>query len=179
MLRADRRWRTCGAQARERLREGFVASSHHIAGRLRALIDKHGFDRVAAAHSQAVINYRLQRQLFATPHLVIGSDHRDRPGVDDALLQRFGREAAEYHAVGGPNARAGLHGNHAFKRHRHVDQHAVALLNAICFERVGKLADLAQQFFVRRLGDGAVISLEDNRCFIFNGRTDVFVQAVG
>jgi len=33
--------------------------------------------------------------------------------------------------VGRADAGAGLHGDHAFERHGHVDQHAVALLDAI------------------------------------------------
>ena len=52
------------------------------------------------------------------------------PGIDDALLQDFGGEAAEHHRMRRTDARAGLHGDHGLDRHRHVDDHAVAGLDA-------------------------------------------------
>ena len=79
----------------------------------------------------------------------------------------------------GADAGAGLHGDHAFERHGHVDQHAVALLDALGLECVGKLAHAGQQFLVSRLGHGAVVGFEDHGHLVFGGGADVLVQAVG
>jgi hypothetical protein len=113
--------------------KGLVAPGHHVAGGLGALVHQHGLDRLAATHGQAFVDDGLERQFLAAAHLVVGGDHGHGAGVDDAFLQRLGREAAKHHAVRGADARAGLHGNHALDRHGHVDQHAVALLDALAF----------------------------------------------
>ena len=134
---------------------------------------------VAAAHGQTLVHDGLERQFLAAAHLVVGGDHGHGAGVDDALLQRLGREAAEHHGVGGANARAGLHGHHTLDGHGHVDQDAVALLDALGLERVGKLAHPRQQFLVRDLGHGAVVGLEDDGSLVLDRRAHVLVQAVG
>ena len=67
--------------------------------------------------------------------LPVGGDDRDGAGVDDALLQALGGEAAEHHRVGRADARAGLHRDHRLDRHRHVDEDAVALLDAERLQR--------------------------------------------
>jgi hypothetical protein len=84
----------------------------------------------------------LQRHVLAAAALLVGGDH-GRAGILDAVAQALGGEAAEHHRVGGADAGAGLHGDHAFDGHRHVDDDAVALLDALRLQRVGELADAA------------------------------------
>jgi hypothetical protein len=134
---------------------------------------------VAAAHGERLVDDGLQRQFLAAAHLEVGRDDRHRAGVDDAFVQRLGREAAEHHAVGGADARAGLHGHHALDRHRHVDDDAVALADALGLQRVGEAAHARQQFLVGDLADGAVVGLEDDGRLVLHRRADVLVQAVG
>ena len=168
-----------GALACQRFGKGLVAPSHHVAGRGRALVDEHVADGVAATHGQGLVNDGLQRQLFATTHLVVGGDHGHGASIDDAFMHSLGAEAAKHHAVRGTNAGAGLHGNHALDGHGHVDQHAVALGHAVGLERVGKLAHAGQQLFVGDLGDRAVIGFENDGGLVLGGRANVLVQAVG
>ena len=157
----------------------FVAPCHHVASRFGALVHVHVLDGLAATHGNALVHDGLQRQLLAAAHLVVAGDHCHRTRIDDALLQGLGREAAEHHAVGGADTGAGLHRNHAFQGHGHVHQHTVALLDAVCLECVGKLADPCQQLFVGGFGDSTVIGLKNDRHFVFGGGADVLVQAVG
>ena len=171
--------RALAALARQRLGESPVAPGHHIARGCGALVDEHGLDRLTAAHAQTFVNDGLERQLLAAAHLVVGRDHGHRTGVDDALLQRLGREPAEHHAVGRADTRASLHRNHAFERHRHVDQHPVALADTVGLERVRELAHTRKKLAVAGLRHRAVIGLENDRGLVFHRRANVFVQAVG
>ena len=171
--------RAVGALAGQRLGKGFVAPRDHIAGRGRALIDQHVLDRVATAHRQTFVDYGLEGQLFTAAHLEVGGDDSDRTRVNDALIQSLGGKTAEHHAVGGADAGAGLHGNHAFDRHGHVNQHAVAAVYATGSERVGELAHPGQQLFVADAVDGAVVGFKDDGGLVFDRRAHVPVQAIG
>ena len=122
----------------------FVAARNHIASRGGALVDEHGFDRLAAAHGQAFVDNGFERQLLTTAHLVVCGDDGDSARVDDAFLQGFGGKTAKDDTVGSADARTGLHSNHAFERHGHIDQYAVAFLDTRGPKRVGKLADPRQ-----------------------------------
>jgi acetyl-CoA synthetase len=73
-----------------------------------------------------------------------GGDHRHGAGILDAVAQRLRREAAEHHRVRRADARAGLHCHHAFDRHRHVDDDAVALLHTARLQRVRQLRHLGE-----------------------------------
>jgi hypothetical protein len=127
----------------------------------------------------AFVHDGLKRQFFAAAHLAVGGDHSHSACVNDALLQSFGREAAEHHGMCRADTGTGLHGNHAFNAHGHVNQDAVALLNALRLERIGKLADLGEQFFESDLGHSAVIGFKDDGRLVLVGGADVAVQAVG
>ena len=179
MLRAD--WHRCAhvTLAGNRLVKRFVSACDHVASCSGALVHIHGFDRFAAAQCQAFVHNRFEWQLFTAAQLVVGRDDSDCASVNDALLQCLGREATKHHAVRCANAGASLHGDHAFQGHRHVNQHAVAFLDAIGFQRVGKLADAGEQFFVRRLGNFTVVTFKNHRCFVLYWRAHVLVQAVG
>ncbi|MNT12891.1 hypothetical protein D3C72_1478380 [compost metagenome] len=179
MLGIDRHGRALGALPGQRFGEGLVAALDAVPRGGRALVHEHGLERVAAAQRNAVVHDGLQRQFLAAAQLVVGGDDGHGARVDDALLQRLGREAAEHHAVGGADARAGLHGDHAFDGHRHVDDDAVALADALRLERVGELAHAGQQLLVGDAGDGAVVGFEDDGGLVLDGGADVLVQAVG
>ncbi|MNV01415.1 hypothetical protein D3C71_916150 [compost metagenome] len=179
MLGTHSHRRAFGALPCQCFGKGLVAPGHHVAGRGRALVDKHIAEGVAAAHGQGFVDDGLERQLFAAPHLVIGGDHGHGTRVNDALVHRLGAEAAKHHAVRGANAGTGLHRHHAFDGHRHIDQHPVALAHAMGLEGVGKLAHTGQQLFVGDLGDRAIVGLKEDGGLVLGGRADVAVQAVG
>ena len=92
-------------------------------------------------------------------------------------MQALGGEAAEDHRVRGADARARLHRDHRLDRHRHVDQDALALLDAVRLERVGELADAVIELLVGDLGHLAVVGLEDDRDLV-RLRLEVPVEAV-
>ena len=76
------------------------------------------------------------------------------------------------------DARASLHRDDAFHRHRHVDHHAVAFLDATVSQRIGEAADALQQLLIGDVGDGAVVGFEDDRVFRAVARFDVAIEAV-
>jgi hypothetical protein len=80
--------------------------------------------------------------------------------------------------VGRADPRAGLHRGDALDRHRHVDDDAVALLDAACLQRVGEPAGLREQLAVGDLGDLGVVGLEDQRDLVAEAGLDLAVQAV-
>ncbi len=81
--------------------------------------------------------------------------------------------------MGGSDAGAGLHGNHAFDGHGHVNQHAVAAMYAAGGERVGKLAHAGQQLFVTDAVDSAIVGFKDDGGLVFDWGTHVPIQAIG
>src|SRR5205085_11657564 len=95
----------------------------------------------------------------------------------DALRQALRREAAKYHRVRGADPRTGLQRHDDLDRHRHVDEDAIALLDAASFQRVGELADLLVQLLVADLRDASVVGFEDDRGLV-RLRLEVTVQAV-
>ena len=130
VLSAHGHRRTYAALTGQGVAKSFVAAGHHIACSGGALVNKHGFDRLAAAHGQAFVHHGFEWQFFAATHLVVRSNNSHRASVDDAFLQGFGGKAAKNYAVRGADACTSLHGNDALKRHGHIDQHSVAFLNA-------------------------------------------------
>ena len=77
----------------------------------------------------------------------------------------------------GADPRTCLHRHDDLDRHRHVDEDAIALLDAASFQRVGELADLLVQLLVADLRNLAVVGFEDDRDLI-RLRLEVTVQAV-
>ena len=76
------------------------------------------------------------------------------------------------------DARAGLHGDHAFDRHRHVDQHAVALADAERLEAVREPADAVVELPVGHLRHDAVVGLEDDRDLFRVAVREVAIETV-
>ena len=143
-----------------------------------AAIHDHAVHRVAAAHRERLVRDALQRQRPAAAHLLVGGNQRNGADVDDPLVQRLRREAAEHDRVRRADARAGLHRDDALDRHRHVDHDAIALLHAAFFQRVREARHAREQVFVRDLRDGAVVGLEDHRDARAVAGFDVTVEAV-
>ncbi len=77
-----------------------------------------------------------------------------------------------------PDARAGLHGDHAFDRHRQVDQHAVTLLDAARFQAIGKTGNTTEQILVGDPRHLTIIRLENQRQLVAQAGGDMAVQAV-
>ena len=106
----------------------------------------------------------LERHRSTAPDSLVGGDQRPAVGVEDAILQRLGREAAEDHRVDGADARAGEHGVGGLRDHRHVDAHPVALGHAAAGQSVGEPADGVGQLPVGdALLDVGLVSLPDDR----------------
>ncbi len=143
-----------------------------------APVDDDVADALAAAHAERLVDDRLERQVLAAARLLVGGDHRDRAGVDDALLQRLRREAAEHDRVRRADARAGLHRDHAFDRHRHVDEDAIALPDAERLEPVGEPAHAVIELPVGDLRHRAVVGLEDDRDLVRVAVREIAVEAV-
>ena len=53
-------------------------------------------------------------------------------------------KAAEHHRMDGAEPRAGEHGDHRLRHHRHVDDDAVALADALVLQHGGKRRHLAR-----------------------------------
>ncbi len=128
--------------------------------------------------AEGLVDRGLQRQRLAAAHLAVRADDQARADVDDALLQRLGREAAEHDRMGDAEPRAGLHRDDRLDRHRHVDDRPVALLVAQLLQAVGELADPLVQRLVGDLRDLAVVGLEDDRGLVLDGRADMAIETV-
>jgi len=90
----------------------------------------------------------LERHVLAAAHALVGGDHDTAIGVENAILERLRREAAEHYRVHGTDARAGEHGVGRFRDHRHVDADAIAFFDAAGFQDIGQFADFLVQLFV-------------------------------
>ena len=165
--------------ALHRLAERQVTPGHHVAGGLGALVHQHIAHFLATTHGEGFVDDGFERQLLAAAQLGIGSDNDAGAHVNDALVYGLGRKTAKHHTVNGAQARASLHGNHAFDGHGHVDQDTVALDHTERLERIGKAADAAQQFLVGDPCDRTVICFKNDGCLVLGGRAHVAIQAVG
>ena len=98
--------------------------------------------------------------------------------VVDAVADRVGSEAAEDHAVGGADARAGEHRDGRLGHHRHVDGDAVAPLDPVLLERRREAVDLAVEIPVGQGARVAGLTFPDEGGLGAAGGVDVPVQAV-
>ena len=87
----------------------------------------------------------LQADLLAAPVATIGGDQDLRAAVVDPARQGLRREAPEDDRVGRPDPCAGQHRDRQLRDHRHVDRDPVAGPDAQLLQRVGRLADLAEE----------------------------------
>jgi hypothetical protein len=110
------------------------------------------------AHHQHRVHFRplgdggidigLERHQPATAQAAVGGDDDAAGAILDAAVKRFGREAAEHHAVHRSDAGAGQHRHRGFGDHRHVEGDAVALRDAECLEAVRHRDHLAVELAV-------------------------------
>ncbi|MNZ76278.1 hypothetical protein D3C78_947790 [compost metagenome] len=125
------------------------ALDHHHRGNIGAVL-------------QRLVDVLLQRDVLATAHALVGGDHGAAVGVEYAVAQGIGGEAAEYHRVHGADACAGEHGVGRLGDHRHVDADPIAFLHAALFQHVGQATHMAVQLAVGDLrGFGGVVAFPD------------------
>jgi hypothetical protein len=93
-------------------------------------------------------------------------------------MYAFRRKATEHHRVNRADPRTSLHRDDAFDRHRHVDQHPVALANAARLESIGEAADPVEQLAIRHPRHRAVVGLENHRQLIAQPGRHMPVEAV-
>ena len=102
-----------------------------------------------------------------------------RLGVVDAGGELLGREAAEHHRMDGADARAGEHGEHRLRHHRHVDDDAVALADAEVAQHGAEQLHFREQAAVSEgllgVGDGGIV---DQRGLLPAPARDVAVDRV-
>ena len=93
-----------------------------------------------------------------------GEDHL-RLGVVDAGRELARREAAEHHRMHRADARAGEHADHRLRHHRHVEDDAVALLDAEVAQQRRQHLHLGEQQVVGEdaLGSGERRIVDDRR----------------
>ena len=149
------------------------AHGHGLAG---ALEDDDVLDAGTAA-GERLVGRRLQFHDLATAPAAVGRDHELRPGVLDAVPERHGGEAAEHHRVNRADAIAGVHGHDHFGHQRHVDDDAIAVLDALRLERVGEAAHFGVQLPVAQAPRVTRLALEDDRGLVA-ALGQVYVQAV-
>ena len=85
------------------------------------------------------------------------------PASSMRSLQRQRRETAEHHRVDRADARAGVHRDDGFRRHRHVDDDAVARLHAVREQRIGEAAHVGVQLAVGHVAHVARLAHEGDR----------------
>ena len=105
--------------------------------------DEHVLD--GRGRQQRLVDGRLEGRRLAPPPAAVRGDDQLRLRVVDAIRERLGAEAAEDDRVRCSEARAGQHRDRQLRDHRHVDRDAIAGPDAQLLERVGRLADLAQE----------------------------------
>ena len=108
-----------------------VATRCHVYIAARAFVNEAGLHMLTAAHRQRFVNDILDWQRLAATHLLVGGNHGDGTGINDAFVHGLGRESAEYNRVNRTDTRTRLHRDHAFNGHRNIDDDAVALFDSL------------------------------------------------
>ncbi len=142
-----------GALAAALLVEPEVATGLHADLGGGAASHEHGLDQVETLHR--TIHRFLEAQLAAAAQSLVGGHHQAGAGVEDAVADRLGAEAAEDDGMDRADAGAGEHGVGQLGDHRHVDADPVAPAHAVVAEDVGDPADLV---FELAVGDVLVLS---------------------
>ena len=88
----------------------------------------------------------------AAAETAVGGDDQFGLAIENAVGHRLGAEAAEDDGMDRADAGAGEHGDGGFRDHGQINDDAVALLDAVAFEDVGKEADFAMELLI---GEGA------------------------
>ena len=120
----------------------------------------------------------LRSNLFAAPPTTVGRDDGSCVEVKDACLQRLRREPPKNDAVGNAKPCAGQHGNRQLRNHRHIDDGAVACLEAQLLQHVGKPRYAAVQLLIGKNALVAGLTFPNNRRFVLPPGQQVTVKAV-
>ena len=67
------------------------------------------------------------------------------------------------------NASTCLHGNHGLNPHGHINDNAITLTDAECFQSIGKTADLAVQLAVTAVDHLTFVGFKNNGGFVSLG----------
>ena len=170
--------RVVGAQADRGRRDGLVlfvgpVQPGHVAG--AGVVGGAAGDRLPVAHDDGAHRALApgespfdQRQVLDRParfEAAGGGHDHGRPRVVDPHGEFAGGEAAEDDGVDGADAGAGKHGDDGFRDHREVDDHSVALADAVGAEHPGEAFDAAEKFQVAQshLGAGHRRVVDDGR----------------
>ena len=122
-----------------------------------AAVQPTGFNPCSLDHNHAVnavqvlqsgIDIFFERYTLAASYALVSGNHHFAGRIVDAVLECFGREAAENNRVNCPDARAGQHGKGCLWNHRHVDAYTIALADAPLLERIGETADMILEFLI-------------------------------
>ncbi len=125
-----------------------------------------------------LVDVRLQRDGLAAADALVGGNDGLAVRVEDAVLDGFRGEAAEYNRVNGADAGARQHGIDRLRHHRHVDTHPVALADIARLQCIGQPAHVFVQLAIADVGViGRVVALPDQRG-LFRTPLQVAVDAV-
>ncbi len=175
VLRAALHRRARVARARHHVVPPHVAPRRHRQRRARVPKHQHVLDPVLALERR--VDHRLQRDgLAAAPPLVLRDDH-DRAAVAHPVAHRLSRESAEDDRVDRPQPRARQHRDRRLGDHPHIDDDALALVDAQRPQRVRRPAHLAVQLAVRDAPPlPGLVGLPQDRGLV-PARLQVLVQA--
>ena len=132
-------------------------------GSTGAFVDDYRFDALATTKRQRFVNGGFERNCATATHLFVGGQYSDCSGIDNAFLHALRGKAAKHHRMNGADACAGLHGNHGLDRHWHVNEDAIAFIDAAAFQAVGHFADAGIQITIVDFCQLSVVGLEDDR----------------
>ena len=105
-----------------------------------------------------------------------GEDHL-RPAVIDAGCELLCGKAAEYDRMDGADARAGEHGEHRFRDHRHVDDDAIAFFHAELVQHGASscTSDMRMGEGLHCFGDGRIV---DQRRLVVSAGENVTIKRI-
>ena len=154
-----------------------VAARRHRRLALRALQDEAGAELVFRQRDRLIEQRLVRHDAVDLDAAGRGEDHLGL-GVVDAGGEFLGGKAAEHHRMNGADARAGEHGEHRLRHHRHIEDDAVAFADAEVAQHGAEQLHLGEHAAVgeglRRIGDGGIV---DQRHLVV-ARGDVAVERV-
>ena len=127
---------------------------------------------------EGVVDILLEGDQLTAAIAAVSCDHYLRSAVGDAVLDALRAEAAKDDAVDGTDPGTCQHGDGSLGDEGHVDKDAVALLDSVTLEDIGKLANLSvelavgQDLFVSRF------TLPDDGGLIGPGCLEMTIQTV-
>src|SRR5579862_3475956 len=176
MLAVQGRGRAYGARLGRLLAPPEVASRLHRAIIPGALENNHA--PYARRVRQRGVHIVLQRNNRAATVPPVRRDDRNGAAVLRAVGYAHRTEPAENNGMNGADPRAREHRDGRLGRHRHVDQHAVALANLVALQHVRELAHLAVELLIRQHPFFPRLAFPDDRSLVPSRPCQVPVKAV-